>query len=131
MKSFNNFLDESCSKFDTMLICRDLNLPKISWDPSKHLSGANKLTFTQHNTIPTYGNDILDLVISSVPDRMSAIEVVKPSDAEMFIDHSVVCFEFQTALKAKPKIKRYVHDYKKGDILLDCALFYEQQICQV
>ena len=57
-------------------------------------------------------------------------EVVKPYDAEMFTDRSVICFEFPTALKAKPKINRYVYDYIKGDLLV-CALIYEQQVCQV
>ena len=87
-----------------MLIWGDLNLPKISWDPSEHLSGANEQTFinilndhflTQHNTIPTRGNNVLDLVISSVPDQVSVTEVMKPSDAALFTDHSLVCFEFQ------------------------------------
>ena len=26
-----SFLDESCNKFDNMLICGDMNLPRISW----------------------------------------------------------------------------------------------------
>ena len=30
-----SLLDESCNKFDNMLICRDMNLPKISWYSSE------------------------------------------------------------------------------------------------
>ena len=124
MDSFINFLNASCSKFDTMLICGDLNLPKISWDPSQHLLGASEQTFvdilndhflTQLNTIPTRGNNILDLMITSVPDQVSVTEVVKAIDADIATDHGIVSFEFQMALKAPPKMNRFVYDYNKGD----------------
>lgn len=96
--SFNHFLDETCSKYNFMLICRDMNFPKILWDPTQHLSGASEKAFvdslddhflTKHNSTPTRGNKILDLVISSVPEQVGVTDVVLPIDAEMFTDHSI------------------------------------------
>ena len=124
MDSFKNFLNVSCSKFDTMLMCGDLNFPKISWDPSQHLLGANEQSFvdilndhflTQLNTIRTRGNNILDLVITSVPDQVNVTEVVKAIDADMATDHAIVSFEFQISLTAPPKMNRFIFDYNKGD----------------
>ena len=42
------------------------------------------------NTCPTRGENILDLVITSIPDRIKVTEVVKPSDTEISTDHSAI-----------------------------------------
>ena len=63
---------------------------------------------TRLNTIPKRGNNILDLVITSVPDQVNVTEVVKAIDADMAADHAIVSFEFQISLKAPPKMNRFI-----------------------
>lgn len=70
---------------------------------------------TQLNTIPKRGNNILDLVITGIPDQVNVTEVVKAIHADMATDHAIVSFEFQISLKAPPKMNRFIYDYKKGD----------------
>ena len=45
MDLFANFLDETCSVFDNMLICGDINLPKIPWESPELIDGANEQRF--------------------------------------------------------------------------------------
>ena len=113
MDFFEKFLHETCSKFDNMLICGDLNLPNVAWDCPDSSTGANEQRFVdilndhfliQHKSSPTRGNNVLDLVISSVPDQVSVTEVMEPNEAEMFTDHCIVSFELASAVKAPPKL---------------------------
>ena len=68
----------------------------------------NDHSLTRLNTIPTHGNNILDLVITSVPDQVNVTEVVKAIDADMATDHAIVYLEFQVSLKAPAKMNRFI-----------------------
>lgn len=101
MNLFSDFLDETCTKFENILIAGDLSLPKISWESPELSVGANEQLFldilndhylSQRNNVPTRGSNILDLVISSMPDQLRVTEVLKPNEAEIFSDHCVVFF---------------------------------------
>ena len=74
METFNNFLDN-------VLICGDLNLPKISWDPSQQLSGANELSSFHRNSERSLSNptqvDIIYLDVSKAFDKVSHEKLVK------------------------------------------------------
>ena len=83
---FKNFLDWVCEDFDNIVICADLNYPKISWDAPDSSRGANGQAFvevlydhylTQIQRKPTRGTSVLDLVITSVPDQTSVSEVLE------------------------------------------------------
>ena len=97
-----SFLDESCNKFDNMLICGDMNLPKISWDSSESSTSTCEQCFVdilndhfllQVNCLPPCGNYVLDLVISSMPDQVNAFEVINPDEVAIFTDHCLfICF---------------------------------------
>lgn len=63
----------------------------------------------------TRGNNILDVVISSMPDQLCVNEVLKPDEAEIFSDHCVLFFELTISVKAPPKTRRCVYDYRRGD----------------
>ena len=63
-------------QFDNMVISGHFKLPDILWDSIDSASGVNELAFietvhdhllTQLNKKRTCGNNILDLVITSVP----------------------------------------------------------------
>ena len=107
---FESFLDETCRKFDNMLICGDLNLAKVPLDCPDSSTGANEQRFVdipndhfliQRNSSPTRGNNVLDLAISSVPDQVRVTEVMEPNEAEMLTDHCIVSFELASAGAAK------------------------------
>ena len=124
MDVFDNFLHEVCDQFDNMVISGDFNLPDILWDSIDSASGVNEPAFietlhdhllTQPNKKPTRGNNILDLVITSVPNRVNVTDILSPKDTGVFIDHSVIIFQFNAFVKAPPKTLRFFYDYTKGD----------------
>jgi hypothetical protein len=87
-------------------------------------TGVNEKTFIrilddyfleQINKFPTRGNNILDLVISSIPSKISISEILKPSDSEILTDHSAIIFELTTACNPLPRVKRSVFDYRRAD----------------
>ena len=102
-----------------MVICGDFNYPKILWDAPDTSRGANEQAFvevlhdhylTQIQHKPTRGTNVLDLVITSVPDQTS-VEIDKPG---LFTDHRTV-FEFRTLVRAPVKTHCFVYNYAKGD----------------
>ena len=83
MDVFDNFLREVCDQFDNMVISDDFNLPDILWDSIDSASGVNELAFietlhdhllTQLNEKRTCGNNILDVVITSVSNRITVTD---------------------------------------------------------
>ena len=85
-----------------MLICGDMNLPKISWDSSESSTSTCEQCFVdilndhfllQVNCLPPCGNYVLNLVISSMPDQVNAFEVINPDEVAIFTDHCLfICF---------------------------------------
>ncbi len=71
----------------------------IYWNLRENGTGRNEHAFVkvlndffleQMNTCPTRGENIFDLVITSIPDRIKISEVLKPSHTEISTDHSTV-----------------------------------------
>ena len=54
--------------------------------------------------------------LSSEPHQVSVTEVMEPNEVEMFTDHCIASFEFASAVKAPPKLQRFVYDYTRGDL---------------
>ena len=86
--------------------------------------GVNELAFieilhdhllTQFNKKSTRGNNIFDLVITSVPNRVNVTDILSPKDTGIFTDHRVINFQFNAFIKAPPKTLRFDYDYAKGD----------------
>ena len=118
------FLNNICDQYDNLLIVGDFKLPNISWDSNNNAFGANEMSFvdalhdhylSQIINIPTRGSNILDLVITSVPDHVSVTEVLSPDKAALFTDHNVITFEYAAHVKAPSKTLRYIYDYNNGD----------------
>ena len=53
--------------------------------------------------------------MSSVPDQVSVTEVIKPAEAEIFIDHCIVSFNLALFIKAPPMNQRFAFDWSRGD----------------
>lgn len=86
-------------------------------------TGVNKLTFdslndhylSQLNNKATCGSNVLDLILTTVPDQISIIEVLSPDTAAVFTDHSIINYKFNTFIKGPIKSYRFVYDYHNGD----------------
>ena len=124
LDEFNLFLVNKCSDYANILICGDFNFPKICWESPELTAGKDKVQFTkilndhyltQVSRVPTRGDHILDLVISSVPENLQNMSLLSPSQSELITDHSAITFDIATPFKARPKIKRTVFDYNRGN----------------
>lgn len=65
--------------------------------------------------MPTRGRNVLDLVMTSVPDYDCVTDVLSPEKAAIFTDHNIVSLELATFTKAPTKPHRTVFNYKKAD----------------
>ena len=62
----------------------------------------------QINSIPTREN-VLDLLITSIPDKIKISEVLKPTEV------GIIVFDLIMACKPLPKVKRSVFNYRQAD----------------
>ena len=70
---------------------------------------------SQVNRQPTRGNNILDLVITSVPEKVQVDAILQPQESEVITDHNCLVFHVKVTVKASVKLNRYAYDYQKGD----------------
>ena len=91
-----------------------LTLPDFLWNSIDSASGVNELVFienlhdhplTQLNQKPFRGNSILDIVITSVPNRVNVTDILSLKDTGFFTDHSVIIFQFNAFIKGPPKTR--------------------------
>ena len=124
MDVLDDDLHRVCDQFDNMVISGDFTLPYILWDSIDSASGVNELAFietlrdhllTQLNKKPTRGNNVLDLVITRVPNHVNVTGILSPKDTGVFTYHGVIIFQFNAFIKAPLKTLRFVYDYAKGD----------------
>ena len=125
LENFNSFLEEVSSRYINIIICGDFNFPKLQWHFSSATSSGDDFTFTEQlndffltqvNTLPTRGNNVLDLIITSLPDQIENISKLKPMDSGLFTDHDTIVFNLKTSIKASPKLNRTVFDYRRGNM---------------
>ena len=124
LEKLNSTLSQVCDRFSNILICGDFNFPKISWDNPERTRGADELKFhsilgdyflSQIVTLPTRDNNILDLVLTNVPDIVELGAVLHPDQVGLFTDHSVVTFSLKASVKKTKSPTRSVYDYRRGD----------------
>ena len=99
----DNFLHEVCDYFDNMVISGDFNLPDILLDSIDSALGVNELAFTeslhdhlltQLNKNRTCGNNIFDLVITRVPNRVNVTALIVSKRYEDFLRTTAKCHYF-------------------------------------
>ena len=80
------------------------------------------------NNKATRGDNILDLVITSIPNKANVCEIVKPSDSEISTDHNAIIFGLKTEstvfhyqelqglflITVGLILKDYMHAYKRS-----------------
>ena len=128
--TFNTFLNHACEQYQNIVISGDFNLPVIQWDEMDKTNSVNELLFVemlndhflcQINNTPTCGNNVLDLVITNVPNHVRLTEILSPEQSSVCTDHSAISFDFTAFIKAPQKSVRTVYDYAKGDLDGLCA----------
>ena len=85
MGEFSDFLNQTRSNYDDVIMAGDFNLPNINWNSDLQFIGGNEGEFveilndyfhTQISTVATRGNNLLDLVITRTPDQVSIHDVI-------------------------------------------------------
>ena len=124
IENFENFLNDVCSYHSKIVLVGDFNFPRASWNSreistcvheTKFIEILDEFFLEQINSIPTRENNVLDLLITSIPDKINIIEVLKPTDVGIFTDHSLIMFDLIIACKPLPKVKRSVFNYRQAD----------------
>ena len=68
----------------------------------------------QVNTSPTRNNNILDFIITTVPEHAKITDVETMRDAGILADHSVIHYKFGAFVgNEKRRGSRFVYDYNK------------------
>ena len=124
IKRFNNFLGNIFSRHKHTILAGDFNLPQISWNSPEQTTGFSENAFiellndyfmVQLNNTATRENNVLDLVITNIPELVKISEILSPAEADIFTDHSIISFDFSVHPKRLPKTNRTVYDYRRGD----------------
>ena len=106
-RKFGETLQYLRDVYDQIVIAGDFNLPSIDWNCLENTTGSDELEFTeilndyflkQLSVEPTRLNNVLDLIITSSPDRVEVLDIISPNDAGIFTDHAILQFE----IKIKP-----------------------------
>ena len=69
----------------------------------------------QLNEFPTRQNNILHLVITSIPNKVFISEILDPIDSEILTDHSAIVFELTLACNSLSRTKRFVFGYQQAN----------------
>jgi exonuclease III len=101
LNNFNHYLNDVCSCYENIILVGDFNMPHISWNSPENTTGAIEISFldlmndyflSQLNNKPTRRNNVLDLVLTNVPNLVNIHEVLSPTEAEFFTDHNISIF---------------------------------------
>ena len=81
----------------------------------------------ENYNMPTQGSNILDLVITSAPEHIEVTEVLPAGKANVFTDHCVVLFEYNSFVNASSHPHKFVYDYPNGNLKV-CVKLSRQSI---
>ena len=119
---FSSFLDHVCDQFDKIAVPGGFNMTQIPWSKESDIpvtadpfvETLNDHFLTQVNTSPTCDQNILDLIITTVPEYVKITDVETPRSAGIYTDHSVIHYEFSGFIgNEKRKGSRFVYDYNE------------------
>ena len=123
-ETFESFLNDICSRHSKIVLVGDFNLPRACWNSNKNSTGANEKTFIrilddyfldQMNNYVSRGDNILDLVITSIPNKVNVCEILKPSESEISTDHNAIIFDLKTESIPLSRVTKTVFDYSWAD----------------
>ena len=120
---FAKFFDTISASNHQIIITGDFNLPQLFCHGSepvnnhRFIDALNDNFLHQINIYPTQNNNILDLLITNIPELPCITDIITPDQMGICTDHSGLQFEIQMSVKALPVLSRYVYDFPKGNIL--------------
>ena len=88
LEELDRFLANMCPVYLNIIVCGDFNFPKVCWESPEMTAGIDEVKFveilgdhflTRINNVPTRGDHILDLVITSAPDLIQNLSYRTPS----------------------------------------------------
>ena len=82
---------------------------------TKFIEILNDFYLEQINNSHTRENNVLDLLITSIPDKIMISEVLKPADTEISTDHNLIMFDLIMACNSLPKTIRSIFNYPRAD----------------
>ena len=119
------------ARFDQLVVCGNFNLPHIDWEFGTATTGDSihnyftKLVrdnyLWQMIDFPTRNNNMLDLILTNIPEKISDIHGF---DDILNTNHKLVSFALDFNIPKKFKTKRFVYNFKKAnwDALKKCLL---------
>jgi hypothetical protein len=126
-------------KYYQICILGDFNFPGITWlDSLTHLTTSaeqehfcdllEEYALHQLNNLPSTGHgNVLDLVIASNPDKISAISYC---DEDLSSDHFILEFNIDVDRDIPPAQERYVYNYAKADFDALSELIRDARLAQ-
>ena len=110
--------DNLLPNYEQIIIGGDLNFPNITWMESNYAGFCDILDdyfMSQLCLLPTRDFNILDLLITNLPELVSISDVRNPSILGMSSDHRIIQFKISVSLNPIVQTKRLVFDYKRAD----------------
>ena len=125
LTEFNNFLGDIRNNYDDVILAGDVNFPNINWQCDADVANEGQCHefseilkdyfLSQINTTPTRGNNVLDLLITSLPDKVKVKEDLTPQSSGIVTDHDVLLLEIEINPARPPKTNRMVYDYQNAN----------------
>ena len=125
--SFREFVDSVGALYEKIIITGCFNFPNISWSENWVIpSGESERIFcnalSDHYLSqlinPSRKSSVLDLLITSIPDKITDIDLIDPQTFNLYSDHKCVFFDFTELESPVQKITKTIYDY-------NCANFNE------
>ena len=141
LTEFSNLLADIRNNYDDVILAGDFNLPNINWHSDTDVTNEGTsyefleilkdYYLTQVNSIPTRGNNVLDLIITSIPDKVKVRETLSPEISGIVTDHDVISFEIDINPARPPKTTRVIYDYKNANFKGLRAALASSNLCDL
>ena len=119
-------MDSISNLYEKIIINGDFNFPKISSSENLVIpSGEDERIF--YNALsdhylsqlvvgsPSRKLNVLDLLITSIPDNIANIDLIDPKTFSLYSDHKCVFFDFNEVECPPQKITKTVYDYNRAN----------------
>ena len=141
LTEFSNLLADIRNNYDDVILAGDFNLPNINWHSDTDVTNEGTSCefleilkdyyLTQVNSIPTRGNNVLDLIITSFPDKVKVRETLSPEISGIVTDYDIISFEIDIKPARPPKTMRVIYDYKNANFKRLRAAFASSNLCDL
>ena len=111
LNDFRSLCDNLLPNYEQIIIGGDLNFPNITWMESNYAGFCDILDdyfMSQLCLLPTRDFNILDLLITNLPELVSISDVRNPSILGMSSDHRIIQFKISVSLNPIVQTKRLV-----------------------